>query len=239
MNGKLTLGVDAAAAAGPVGRQASAATDATLSAEILSYSRSRGLFAGVSFDGSVLQVDQVAGMSYYQHQVISPTGQPTYNPATLPPSAIALMNELAKYSGAPAVGTVPSNVPGVPVTPVQTLPAQPAQSAHTQMVRQQLAASWQKLNSLLPNDWKPYLEIPPSVLTPGTPVSEVALNDALQRDSAISVHPQYVALSQRPEFVTTHQLLREFATLNATSSASQLTLPPPPVNAVSAPQGRY
>lgn len=52
---KLTLGADAAVAAGPVGRQAVAGTDARLSAEILSYSRSRGLFAGVSLGGAVVQ----------------------------------------------------------------------------------------------------------------------------------------------------------------------------------------
>jgi lipid-binding SYLF domain-containing protein len=54
---KITLGVDAAVAAGPVGRMASAATDAKLQAEILSYSRSRGFFAGVSFDGAVIRPD--------------------------------------------------------------------------------------------------------------------------------------------------------------------------------------
>jgi lipid-binding SYLF domain-containing protein len=53
--GKLTLGADAAVAAGPVGRQAEAATDARLSAEILSYSRARGLFAGVSLGGALIQ----------------------------------------------------------------------------------------------------------------------------------------------------------------------------------------
>lgn len=52
--GKLTLGADAAVAAGPVGRQAEAATDARLSAEILSYSRARGLFAGVSLGGAMI-----------------------------------------------------------------------------------------------------------------------------------------------------------------------------------------
>lgn len=54
---KLTLGADAAVAAGPVGRQVAAATDGKLEAEIISYSRSRGLFAGVSFDGAVLNPD--------------------------------------------------------------------------------------------------------------------------------------------------------------------------------------
>lgn len=55
--GKVTLGADAAVAAGPVGRQAMAGTDAKLEAEILSYSRSRGLFAGVSLDGTVIRPD--------------------------------------------------------------------------------------------------------------------------------------------------------------------------------------
>ena len=54
---KLTLGADAAVAAGPVGRQASAATDGKLEAEIYSYSRSRGLFAGVSLGGAVINPD--------------------------------------------------------------------------------------------------------------------------------------------------------------------------------------
>ncbi len=55
--GKVTLGADAAIAAGPVGRMAAAATDGKLEAEILSYSRSRGVFAGVSFDGAVIRPD--------------------------------------------------------------------------------------------------------------------------------------------------------------------------------------
>ena len=63
LRGKFTLGVDAAAAAGPVGREASAATDASLKAEIYSYSRSRGLFAGVSLDGSALQIDAEANQA--------------------------------------------------------------------------------------------------------------------------------------------------------------------------------
>jgi SH3 domain-containing YSC84-like protein 1 len=63
---KFTLGADAAIAAGPVGRQAAAATDVQLQAEIYSYSRSRGLFAGVSLDGSALQIDHKSNAAYYQ-----------------------------------------------------------------------------------------------------------------------------------------------------------------------------
>jgi lipid-binding SYLF domain-containing protein len=58
--GKLTLGGDAAVSAGPVGRNAQAATDGKLQGEILSYSRSRGLFAGVSLTGAVLALDERA-----------------------------------------------------------------------------------------------------------------------------------------------------------------------------------
>ena len=62
--GKITLGADAAVAAGPIGRQAEAATDAQLKAEIYSYSRSRGLFAGLALEGAVLMVDAAATDEY-------------------------------------------------------------------------------------------------------------------------------------------------------------------------------
>lgn len=65
-SGKITLGGDASIAAGPVGRQASAATDLQMQSEIYSYARSRGFFAGVSLDGSVLSMDSDANGQYYQ-----------------------------------------------------------------------------------------------------------------------------------------------------------------------------
>jgi lipid-binding SYLF domain-containing protein len=64
-DGKLTLGGDASVAAGPVGRSASAATDQNFTAEVYSYSRNRGLFAGVSFDGSVIAIDSKANTKLY------------------------------------------------------------------------------------------------------------------------------------------------------------------------------
>jgi lipid-binding SYLF domain-containing protein len=57
VSGKFTLGADASVAAGPVGRQATAATDIELKAEILAYARTRGLFAGVALDGTVMALD--------------------------------------------------------------------------------------------------------------------------------------------------------------------------------------
>jgi lipid-binding SYLF domain-containing protein len=64
-DGKLTLGADASVAAGPVGRAASAATDQAFSAEIYSYSRNRGLFAGISLDGSVIAIDTKSNTRLY------------------------------------------------------------------------------------------------------------------------------------------------------------------------------
>jgi len=68
-DGKLTLGADASVAAGPVGRTAMAATDPTFSAEVYSYSRSRGLFAGVALDGTVLAINRDANNRYYGQRV--------------------------------------------------------------------------------------------------------------------------------------------------------------------------
>ena len=65
VNGKFTLGADAGVAAGPVGRNAAAATDGQLKAEIWSWSRARGLFAGVALDGAVLQIDDEANLDAY------------------------------------------------------------------------------------------------------------------------------------------------------------------------------
>ena len=95
MKGKFTLGGGVAAAAGPVGRQAEAGTDARLKAEIFSYSRSRGLFAGLALDGSIIQVDTKSNVAYYGVARAGQAGQPV----TLPPSAVRLMQEIAKYTG--------------------------------------------------------------------------------------------------------------------------------------------
>ena len=65
VNGKITLGADAGVAAGPVGRNASTATDGQLKAEIWSWSRARGLFAGVALDGAVLSIDDAANEAVY------------------------------------------------------------------------------------------------------------------------------------------------------------------------------
>jgi lipid-binding SYLF domain-containing protein len=65
VNGKFTLGADASVAAGPVGRSAQASTDEQLKAEIYSYSRARGLFAGVALDGTRLGIDNKSNQAVY------------------------------------------------------------------------------------------------------------------------------------------------------------------------------
>jgi lipid-binding SYLF domain-containing protein len=69
LSSKFTLGGDASVAAGPVGRTASANTDLQLNAEILSYSRSRGLFAGVALNGATLRPDEETNTELYGDQV--------------------------------------------------------------------------------------------------------------------------------------------------------------------------
>ncbi len=72
LSGKFTLGADASIAAGPVGRHAGAGTDVRLKAEIYSYSRSRGLFAGVALEGAALQIDDKANGRFYNKEYINP-----------------------------------------------------------------------------------------------------------------------------------------------------------------------
>jgi lipid-binding SYLF domain-containing protein len=102
MKGQYTLGAEAAAAAGPVGRSVKASTDIELKAEIYSYSRSRGLFAGVSLEGSSLQIDDKSNEAYYEKEGVRPpvilSGSGTKTPA----SAEKLKISLEKY--APTAG---------------------------------------------------------------------------------------------------------------------------------------
>lgn len=97
LTSKVKLGGDASAAAGPVGRNASAETDATLRAEILSYSRARGLFAGVSLAGSTLRADNDANEKLYGRDVSAKDilFKSTVSP---PPSAQLLLATLNKES---------------------------------------------------------------------------------------------------------------------------------------------
>ena len=97
VNGKLTLGGQASAAAGPMGRSGLAATDERLTAEIYSYSRNRGLFAGVSLDGNWISMDRQANSEFYANgmtpqQILETGNMPT------PLAAQSFMEILASAS---------------------------------------------------------------------------------------------------------------------------------------------
>jgi lipid-binding SYLF domain-containing protein len=97
LKSKVKIGGDASAAAGPVGRNASAETDATLRAEILSYSRARGLFAGISLSGSTLRPDNDGNKRLYGKEVTADAI--VFDKAVPPPpSAALLLSTLTKHS---------------------------------------------------------------------------------------------------------------------------------------------
>jgi lipid-binding SYLF domain-containing protein len=96
LSDKFKLGADASVAAGPVGRDAAAGTDIKLRAEILTYSRARGIFAGVSLDGAVVQADKSGDRAMYgddvtRHQILD-------GRVTIPASAQRLVNEIGSYA---------------------------------------------------------------------------------------------------------------------------------------------
>jgi lipid-binding SYLF domain-containing protein len=141
VNGKFTLGADASVAAGPVGRNASTATDGEMKAEIWSWSRARGLFAGVALDGAVLAIDDAANEAVYGRDTTPRMifeGRATQRPSD---AVVNFRDRLEEATAAarlsrsdlprPAVATqvvTPSSLPDATVTPQsapQTTPFQP------------------------------------------------------------------------------------------------------------------
>jgi SH3 domain-containing YSC84-like protein 1 len=97
LSSKVKLGADASAAAGPKGRDAEAATDVTLRAEMLTYSRARGLFAGVSLEGSTLRPDNNANESVY-HKKMEAADVVRGGRVAIPPAAQKLVSLLDQHS---------------------------------------------------------------------------------------------------------------------------------------------
>jgi lipid-binding SYLF domain-containing protein len=95
---KFTLGADATVAAGPVGRDASAETDAQLHAEMLSYSRSRGVFAGLALEGATLRPDKDANKELYGREIVNREIL-TGGAVKTPPAAAKLERALNRESG--------------------------------------------------------------------------------------------------------------------------------------------
>ncbi len=97
LDGKFTLGADAAVAAGPVGRQAEASTDIKLKAEIYSYSRSRGLFAGLSLEGARLSIKKDANASFYGTDELNARGIIKSGKLETPAAGRAFVEALEHY----------------------------------------------------------------------------------------------------------------------------------------------
>lgn len=95
MHGKAKLGGDASIAAGPVGRTAEAATNASMSAEMLSYSRSQGVFAGVSLSGTTLGPDEDSNKNLYGKKV---TGEEIFKSEQAPPASSEMLSMLTEKS---------------------------------------------------------------------------------------------------------------------------------------------
>jgi SH3 domain-containing YSC84-like protein 1 len=130
LQSKFKLGADASAAAGPVGRDAQAATDLTMRAQILTYSRSRGLFLGVSLSGAVIRQDQADTQAFYGKDWTFYSLLRGEVPA--PQDSSVLLNTVEKYAptpkvraqAAPLVAPKPASTAAPAVAPVTT--AQPA-----------------------------------------------------------------------------------------------------------------
>ncbi len=119
LQSKFKLGADASAAAGPVGRDAQAATDLTLRAQVLTYSRSRGLFAGLSLNGSVINQDGADTRAFYGKEY---TYRSVLNgEVAAPKDADPLLQAVEKYAPTPRPHVAPTAVAApAPVAPVTT-----------------------------------------------------------------------------------------------------------------------
>ncbi len=134
--GKVTLGADASVAAGPVGRNASAATDANFKAEVYSYSRSRGAFAGLALDGTVISIDDDANERFYKKFDVAAADILNGSVTSNDESARRFMSALAASTGtqrtasaAPAPGVA---APPAPQTATGAPPPAPAPAGAAQ-----------------------------------------------------------------------------------------------------------
>jgi len=125
LQSKFKLGADASAAAGPVGRDAQAMTDLTLRAQVLTYSRSRGLFLGVSLSGGVIKQDDADTNAFYGKTYTF--GSLLNGEVTPPKDAEPLLNMVEKYAPTPRPHVAPTSAAAQGLNPpTQTASATPA-----------------------------------------------------------------------------------------------------------------
>lgn len=223
--GRIALGADAAVAAGPLGRQGAAATDGSLGAQIYSYSRSRGLFAGVSFDGSVIRTKPMSNAAYYRSA--TPGG-----PVAIPASAQQLGSQVIYYAGNHVIANPKQSTKQVPAIQAsartgQQILAQQHSTHEVDHLREQLAHLAPEMYELLNANWQQYLGIPAEVFQGGVHPSAEALKQSLSHFDAVRNDPQYSELANHPEFQSTYGLLKHYAH-ELSDSKKAINLPKPP-----------
>jgi len=127
--GKMTLGADASVAAGPLGRTASAATDPTFKAEVYSYSRSRGVFAGLALDGTVISIDDDANERFYKKIDVAAGDILNGSVTTDDSSALRFMAAILTATGTQRSASAAVATPTPVTTATAVTPAAPAAKA--------------------------------------------------------------------------------------------------------------
>ena len=214
--GRVTIGTDLAVAAGPVGRDTLIANDGSLKADIVSYSRSRGLFAGLAINGATLHIDHQANTTYY-------AARPGQAQPFIPASAATLVQLATSYDP-----PLPLVVPAAAVVAKELAPPLVAAPDDRETVRQQLVAAALRLQPLLDPTWQKYLALPAEVFT-GHPLPQGGSFDTfLQRYRVVANDPRYCTLTEHHEFQDTLALLRRYAAFTQPPSTGTLSLPMPP-----------
>ena len=213
MRGTVKVGVDASVAAGPVGRQASAATDLQLKAEILSYSRTRGAFVGASIAGSSISLDKQVDAAYYQP------------PGTVPASATQLVQLLTTLSNGGPVAAAPPMQPVAAAGPVPV----PQALSEAEVAKRQLDASSRQLAANLDDQWKQYLALPAELYMPNHMPTIEEIEQAIRRYETVSRQPQYASLTNQPAFQATLKGLYRLGELQQGAQQKMRLPAPPPV----------
>ena len=170
LENETTLGADASVAAGPVGRRAAAATDAAMTAEILSYSRSRGLFAGVDISGGVLRPDEDANVYVY-----GPGAQPRTILASREISAPPEARDFLRALGAAAPVTAPRSTGAASTPPA---PRTTTMSTTDDDLRARVVDIQQSLDRILADTTPAAVGTSGTTATTGTPATGASSTSA-------------------------------------------------------------
>jgi lipid-binding SYLF domain-containing protein len=180
LQNKVTLGADASVAAGPVGRRAAAGTDAAMTAEILSYSRSHGLFAGVDVSGGVLRPDEDANVDVY-----GPGAEPRTILASREISAPPQARDFLRALGSAAPGTAQRSTSPASSTSdaasTQPAPRTTTMSTTDDDLRARVVDIQQNVDRMLADT------TPSTVGTTGTSPSATTTTDTSARGATVSV----------------------------------------------------